>query len=899
MKKITLILLVIAGSVNAQVVNIPDFDFKDALINSNCVDTNGDGVYDSDADLNDDGEIQLSEAENIIRLNVAFDDIQSISGIENFTNLEVLDCSNNFFNTINLAPLVALKNLDIHGNLLTALDVNSNVNLETLDCSQNEIPSLNLTLNISLQNLDCSSNDISTIDLSMHPSITTLICDNMFTLNTLNVSQCPNLNSVNCEFSSILNLNASSNPNLEFLYCYENGISTINIDQTPLLKVLDCYNNNIGNLDVSTSPLLEDLDCRFNNISVLDISQNIQLDRLWVNSNNLVTIDVTQNLLLTDFSLSSNGLISDIDLTQNINLLNFSCSNTQLLSLDVTQNIVLEDLRITFNQLTALDLSQNPNLEYLYANNNQITTLDLTENPNFLQIRVDDNDLTSLFLKNGNQETSSLTFEGNDDLEYICSDESDLFIVDLRLNDYGYTDTVLNTFCSFEPGGDFNTITGSIIFDDNDDGCDPSDIPQPHIKIDMNDGFGQESTFTGSNGNYFFYTLDGSFDISPTLEQPSWFNVSPISATIPFTNTNNNVVNQDFCISANGIHNDLEIAIAPIAPARPGFDAVYQIVYNNKGNQTLSGDFELDYNESVLDFVSATEVPDIQNSGNIVWNYTDLLPFENRTVYVTLNVNSPSETPPVNIEDELVFVATINPIAGDEFVNDNTFEYEQIVVGAFDPNDISCLQGDFLPTTEIGNFLHYVINFENIGTFEAENVVIEIDIDPAQYDINTLRVLNASHMVDARVKDDKVKFIFENINLAASGGHGNILIRIQTNTNLQLGQFVTQQANIHFDYNFPIETNDAITVFENLSVNDYEIDTSVKIFPNPVNDVLNISANRIIKTIEIFDVQGRIIQTALVNETSVSLNTDTFTNGIYFFRIKTEVGAHVQKIIKD
>jgi hypothetical protein len=45
---------------------------------------------------------------------------------------------------------------------------------------------------------------------------------------------------------------------------------------------------------------------------------------------------------------------------------------------------------------------------------------------------------------------------------------------------------------------------------------------------------------------------------------------------------------QNFCITANGVHPDLEIVIAPIIPARPGFSAEYQIVYKNKGNQVMS-----------------------------------------------------------------------------------------------------------------------------------------------------------------------------------------------------------------------------------------------------------------------------------------------------------------------
>lgn len=65
---ILLVALVTLSFSQAQIVNIPDANFKNALINTICADTNGDGSSDSDVDFNNDGEIQVSEAEAVIRL---------------------------------------------------------------------------------------------------------------------------------------------------------------------------------------------------------------------------------------------------------------------------------------------------------------------------------------------------------------------------------------------------------------------------------------------------------------------------------------------------------------------------------------------------------------------------------------------------------------------------------------------------------------------------------------------------------------------------------------------------------------------------------------------------------------------------------------------------------------
>ena len=83
----------------------------------------------------------------------------------------------------------------------------------------------------------------------------------------------------------------------------------------------------------------------------------------------------------------------------------------------------------------------------------------------------------------------------------------------------------------------------------------------------------------------------------------------------------------------------------PILGARPGFDAKYELKYRNTGNQVMSGAVSIAYDDAVLDFVHSSTTPDSQATGNLSWNYTNLLPFETRTIAVILNANSPMETP--------------------------------------------------------------------------------------------------------------------------------------------------------------------------------------------------------------------------------------------------------------
>src|SRR5690606_38838105 len=161
------------------------------------------------------------------------------------------------------------------------------------------------------------------------------------------------------------------------------------------------------------------------------------------------------------------------------------------------------------------------------------------------------------------------------------------------------------------------------------------------------------------------------------------------------------------------------------------------------------------FNQQVMSFVSASVEPDSQIAGAMNWSYENLMPFESRSIVVTMQINPPTDPEnPVNIDDVLTFTSIIMPQNGDENVSDNIYIFNQTVVGAYDPNDITCLEGDIVDPEYIGEELHYVIRFENTGNFYAENVVIAMEINEELYDVSSLRVLNASHDVRAQVRDN-------------------------------------------------------------------------------------------------------------------------------------------------
>ncbi len=644
------------------------------------------------------------------------------------------------------------------------------------------------------------------------------------------------------------------------------------------LNYLHVITNGTTNLDLSVLTLLENIVIQ-SNLGSVDLSGLSNLLYVKIDSTHLTSLNLT-------------GLD---------NLVRLEIDNAPISTLDVSElsNLALVHLS-NLHYLTSFNVGNNNELNYIFVNDINVTTLDLSGCPNLeslqLMLNNEDSDVY-VNLKNGNSSYASnnppaiyLTDSdgGNGSVYncFLCLDEGEI-------GNFQYIDPniLISTYCTFTPGGDYNVITGSLLFDNEGDGCDSNDTVISNIKLNINDGTESGSTIS-STGVYSFYTQSGTFTVTPDFES-DYFTITPPFAEINFTEVDSLVTTQNFCLTPNGNHPDLDIVIVPFG-ARPGFDADYKIIYRNKGNQTLSGDIVFNYEEDVLDFVLANPPQDSSTSGTLTWNYTNLSPFQQREIFVTLNVNGPMETPPVNIDDNLQFTATINPVAGDDTQFDNVFGLKQTVIGSFDPNDITCLEGDSVNPDKIGDYLHYNINFENTGTAPATFIVVKDVINTAQFDMATLQMLNASHPVQAKITGNKVEFRFDDINLGPEG-KGNVVFKIKTLNTLQANDDVTQQADIFFDYNWPIQTNEATTVFEVLSRSEFERDNSVKVYPNPSNGMVNITAASEIRSVELYDIQGRLLQAG----SSASLDISGRAAGMYFVKVLTENGMKVEKIVRE
>lgn len=706
------------------------------------------------------------------------------------------------------------------------------------------------------------ANQNGEIEQSEVAQITTLMINDLNIVSLDGIQYFTNLKELYCERNTITSLDLRSNTQLKSLNCHENALTSLDLRGLDM-HYLVCYNNHISELLYNpNTPNWEVFNIAYNQLTSIIIPK--------IQSWEEGLIDISGNLY------------TNISFPENIELFGFFCVNTPLTELDLSN----------IKGFTESNISENANLQ-------------------------------SINLKNGNadfcfdipgDETGPPQYcmyyhpniNNNPMLQFICVDDISQYDgmnrIEVSEAEY-FRDFApsVSSYCSFTPAGNYNTITGTITFDANANGCDATDAVAKSIKIVQSNG-DTGSIFTNQNGQYTTYINYGNMTLTPQFENP-YYTVSPASYTSAFSGYGNTAT-ADFCIIPNGIHADLEVSIIPINAARPGFDATYHIVYKNKGNQTLSGNVALDFDDSVLDHVSANPLVDGQSTNRLNWNFSSFAPFESKTITVTFNVNSPMETPAVNIDDILHFTATISTAQTDETPLDNSAVFNQIVVGSFDPNDKLVAEGGTIGTADVDKYLHYTIRFQNTGTFEATNVVVT-DVIQDQFDANSLQIISASHPYVAKMSNKKLEFVFEGIDLPASsvdepGSHGYVTFKIKPATTVGLGSTMENIANIYFDYNFPIETNPVSTTVTALTTTAFGKNNSFLIYPNPAKNLIHVDSKNEILSATIYNILGQTVTKIFpeVYQTKIQIPVDELKAGTYLVEINTVNGKSSQKLIK-
>ncbi|MBR6475432.1 MAG: FecR domain-containing protein, partial [Lachnospiraceae bacterium] len=245
---------------------------------------------------------------------------------------------------------LALEKMDVRSQGISDLKgIEYFTRLTYLNCSQNSLTSLDVSNNRELTELYCAKNELKTLNISGCEKLKTVLCNENH-LEKLDVSGAGNLNVLNCSSNSIYTINLSKNTELHTLEIYLNPLYSLDVSHNTKLYALYCYSDQLGSLDVSKNTDLEILFCGENLLNSIDVSNNTKLKKLSCHTTDISSLDVSHNPLLTELICSST-YISELDVSMLPDLEEIRAGFTDLTTLDLSKNPKLKALNIMYSKI--------------------------------------------------------------------------------------------------------------------------------------------------------------------------------------------------------------------------------------------------------------------------------------------------------------------------------------------------------------------------------------------------------------------------------------------------------------------------------------------------------------------------------------------------------------------
>ena len=225
-------------------------------------------------------------------INVRAKHISNISGVEYFTSLTKLDCSQN---TITNLPTLtnSLIWLWCSNNALTSLPVLPS-SLQILFADTNQLNSIPTPLPNNLINFEVEHNNLTTLPSVLPNSIKYLICG-YNSLDSLPNVLPTSLVYLYCYHNQLTSLPSILPNSIKYLYCEYNGIGYVPTLPTSLLYFY-CYDNQITNMPTLPSSIIT-LACQYNRLTALPSFPNSLL-HLYCFNNHITSLPTLPTSLI-------------------------------------------------------------------------------------------------------------------------------------------------------------------------------------------------------------------------------------------------------------------------------------------------------------------------------------------------------------------------------------------------------------------------------------------------------------------------------------------------------------------------------------------------------------------------------------------------------------------------
>lgn len=807
--------------------------------------------------------LSVSSNPELVKIAADYNNISTLN-LSNNNQLLLLYLRNNTLNSLDLSNNNLLTNLEVNNNLLTNLDISNNQALTIFSATNNSLNCIKVW-DVDFANANWSNNiDSTTIfgtdcnlvyisDEKFEQALIDLQLDDKIDSYVLkkNIQNITELTITGKEITDLTGIESfESLEKIEFSF---NELTFLDLSQNLNLKEVTGQFNSISYAQFAYPNTIETIDLFSNQLYNIDLFDFNGLKELILNNNNIQSIDVSMVPTLENLALSGNSL-TEINIDSNVNLKTLGLSYTGISSLNINNNINLEVLNCDRNNLTKLDVSKNTKLKQLNARANQINTVDLSKNRLLEELNCSSNNLSTLNLKN-NIRLTSFEAIGND---LTCINVWDVDFANTNWSGNIDADASFGTSCyTIIPDEKFEEALIESGFDTVKDGYVVTSIIETVTSLNL-----QTKEITDLTGIQDFTALTYLHLKGNNLES---IDISS-NTLLTYLSVSNNFLLDRLDISNNTSLTSLEAFNVNLTCIKV-WDTTYA---NNNWSDKIDSDvtFNIDCNNVwTIDTDERTEIVlnnvpglDKNKDGKITINeaeeFTGELDLRNKKLLDIKGLQAFSKITKLNLSGNNLKdlsaltgkkITLISKTTGKKKeVETKTLVLETLILSN---NDFETLNLEELSGLKIID----VSNNPNLGTISLKN--------GNNANITSFNSLNSTALSCIIVDDKNANYL--------------------SNWTKELSsKYVASKADCRSSV---------------LSIENNILKESVKLYPNPVSNFLNVETSIQLDSIEIYNSVGkRIIKT-----TKSKIDLSNYTRGVYLIKIIAENKVVMKKIIKN
>ncbi|MCD8071939.1 MAG: hypothetical protein LUE10_01935, partial [Alistipes sp.] len=234
--------------------------------------------------------------------------IYSLEGIEFFTALECLECTENFISDIDMTGCPKLRVLNAKYNPLKTVNVSGNPLLEELWCAPRDIylsngvakepgqlERLDVSNNPLLRSLNLNHVGLTELNIGNNPNLTELYM-NENAITSLDLSHCTGLIELQASSCGLSRLQLPRGGKLVRLTVDLNELTTLDLGGQSALYTAGCSYNKLTLIDLEGCSNLFSLSCIDNELAGLDLREASSLGRLYTGGNSGIVVTLTQEI---------------------------------------------------------------------------------------------------------------------------------------------------------------------------------------------------------------------------------------------------------------------------------------------------------------------------------------------------------------------------------------------------------------------------------------------------------------------------------------------------------------------------------------------------------------------------------------------------------------------------